>query len=85
MSDARRLTYVWAALSAVTVVTWWLGHFQAGRGGDVTVVVAVAVLALAPLARYVPKPALAALLLLTAARLIDPPRLAYSVRASWVA
>jgi SulP family sulfate permease len=44
-------------------------------------VVAVAVLALAPLARFVPKAALAALLLLTAARLIEPQRLLYTLRA----
>jgi sulfate permease, SulP family len=40
------------------------------------------VLALAPLARYVPKPALAALLLLTAVRLVDFKRIAYTLRAS---
>jgi SulP family sulfate permease len=45
-------------------------------------VVAVAVLVLAPLARFVPKAALAALLLLTAARLIEPRRLVYTMRAS---
>jgi SulP family sulfate permease len=45
-------------------------------------VVALAVLALAPLARFVPKSALAALLLLTAARLIEPQRLIYTLRAS---
>jgi SulP family sulfate permease len=44
--------------------------------------VALAVIALAPLAQYVPKPALAALLLLTASRLIDVRRLAYTLRAS---
>jgi SulP family sulfate permease len=44
--------------------------------------VAVAVLGLAPLARYVPKAALAAMLLLTAARLIDVKRLAYTLRAT---
>jgi sulfate permease, SulP family len=44
--------------------------------------VALAVLAFAPLAQFVPKPALASLLLLTAARLIDPKRLAYTIRAS---
>lgn len=44
--------------------------------------VALALLALAPLAKYVPKPALAALLLLTAVRLIDLKRLAYTIRAS---
>lgn len=43
---------------------------------------AIAVVALAPLAQYVPKPALAALLLLTAARLIDLKRIAYTMRAS---
>ena len=36
----------------------------------------------APFARYVPKPALAALLLLTAARLIEPKRIVYAFRAS---
>ncbi len=46
--------------------------------------VAIAVLALAPLARFVPKPALAALLLLTAARLIEPKRIAYTMRATWL-
>ena len=46
--------------------------------------VALAVVMLAPLARFVPKAALAALLLLTAARLIDPKRLLYTVRASRV-
>jgi SulP family sulfate permease len=45
-------------------------------------VVALAVLALAPLARFVPKAVLAALLVLTATRLIEPQRLVYSMRAS---
>ncbi len=45
-------------------------------------IVALAVLALAPLARFVPKAALAALLLLTAARLIEPQRLIFTLRAS---
>jgi SulP family sulfate permease len=45
-------------------------------------VVALAVLILAPLARFVPKATLAALLLLTAARLIEPQRLLYAMRAS---
>jgi SulP family sulfate permease len=44
--------------------------------------VALAVLAFAPLARFVPKPALAALLLLTATRLIEPKRIVYTIRAS---
>ncbi len=46
--------------------------------------VAIALLVLAPLAPYVPKSALAALLLLTAARLIDFKRLAYTMRATRV-
>jgi sulfate permease, SulP family len=62
-------------------------NFQSGgatrfSGIVAAVTVALAVVALAPLARFVPKPALAALLLLTAARLIDPKRLAYAIRAS---
>ncbi len=62
-------------------------NFQSGAAtrfsGILTAgLVAVAVIVLAPLARYVPKPALAALLLLTAARLIDFKRLAYTFRAS---
>ena len=47
-------------------------------------IVAIALLALAPLAPYVPKSALAALLLLTAARLIDVKRLTYTIKASRV-
>lgn len=62
-------------------------NFQAGAATRVSGIltagfVAVAVVALAPLARYVPKPALAALLLLTAVRLIDVKRLSYAFRAS---
>lgn len=44
--------------------------------------VAVALLALAPLTKYIPKAALAALLILTAARLIDLQRLRYTFRGS---
>ncbi|MBR1222190.1 SulP family inorganic anion transporter [Bradyrhizobium sp. U87765 SZCCT0131] len=62
-------------------------NFQAGAAtrfsGILTAAfVAVAVIAFAPLARYVPKPALAALLLLTASRLVDVTRVVYAVRAS---
>jgi SulP family sulfate permease len=62
-------------------------NFQAGgatrfSGIVVSITVASAVLVFAPLARYVPKPALAALLLLTAARLIEPKRIVYAIRAS---
>ncbi len=62
-------------------------NFQAGGAtrfsGIITAAfVAIAVILLAPLARYVPKAALAALLLLTAARLIDLKRVAFTIRAS---
>ena len=62
-------------------------NYQAGAatrfsGILAAIFVALALLALAPLAKYVPKPALAALLLLTAFRLIDVRRLAYTIRAS---
>ena len=62
-------------------------NFQAGGAtrfsGIITAVaVALAVLVVAPLAQFVPKPALAALLLLTATRLIDPKRIVYTIRAS---
>lgn len=62
-------------------------NFQAGAATRLSGIlaaglVAVAVITLAPLARYVPKPALAALLLLTASRLVDLKRLAYIIRAS---
>jgi sulfate permease, SulP family len=62
-------------------------NFQAGAATRLSGIltasfVAIAVIFLAPLARYVPKPALAALLLLTASRLIDFKRVAYTLRAS---
>ncbi len=62
-------------------------NFQAGAATRVSGLftagfVAVAVLILAPLARFVPRPALGALLILTATRLIDLKQLAYTVRAS---
>jgi sulfate permease, SulP family len=44
--------------------------------------VGIAVLALGPYARFIPKSALAGLLFITAARLIDWKRLSYAVRAS---
>jgi SulP family sulfate permease len=62
-------------------------NYQAGAAtrfsGVVTsVAVALAVLALAPLTRYIPKAALAGLLLVTAVRLVDFERLRYTLRAS---
>jgi SulP family sulfate permease len=47
-----------------------------------SLVVAAALLLLAPLARYVPKPALAALLIITGYRLVDRSRLLYCLRAT---
>jgi SulP family sulfate permease len=62
-------------------------NFQAGAatrmsGIVAALAVAVALLALAPLTRFIPKAALAGLLVLTAVRLIDLPRLRYAFRAS---
>ena len=62
-------------------------NFQAGAktrfSGIVSAgTVAVALLLFAPLLRYVPQPALAGLLLVTAARLVDFKRLIYTLKAS---
>lgn len=62
-------------------------NFQAGAvsrfSGIVTsATVALAVLLLAPLTQFIPKPALAGLLLVTALRLIDLNRIRYALRAS---
>lgn len=62
-------------------------NYQAGArtrfsGVLTALVVAVALLALAPLTKYIPKAALAGLLIITAARLIDLKRLRYTFRAS---
>jgi sulfate permease, SulP family len=46
------------------------------------IIVGIAVLALGPYARFIPKPALAGLLFITAYRLIDWKRLRYAIRAS---
>ena len=56
-------------------VSRWAGVMSA-------LVVAAALLLLAPLARHVPKPALAALLIVTGYRLIDRSRLFYCLRAT---
>jgi len=47
-----------------------------------SIIVGIVVLALGPYARFIPKSALAGLLFITAARLIDWKRLAYAIRAS---
>ncbi len=62
-------------------------NYQAGAAtrfsGIVTAAAAaLALILFAPLLRYVPRPALAGLLLITAARLIDFKRLAYTLKAS---
>jgi SulP family sulfate permease len=62
-------------------------NFQAGAvsrfsGVIASLAVAVAVLLFAPLLHYMPRAALAGLLLITAARLIDYQRLFYTLRAS---
>jgi SulP family sulfate permease len=62
-------------------------NFQAGAATRASGVfaagtVALVVVSLAPLARFIPKPALAGLLLVTAARLVDWKRLSYAMRAS---
>jgi SulP family sulfate permease len=62
-------------------------NFQAGAVSRLSGILAAAAVALtllllAPLARYVPKPALAGLLLVTAAGLIDWQRLRYALRAT---
>jgi len=62
-------------------------NFQAGgktrfSGIVSAATVAAALLLFAPLLRYVPQPALAGLLLVTAARLVDFKRLFYSLKAS---
>jgi len=64
-------------------------NFQAGAvtrfSGVITAaLVASAVLLFAPLSRYVPTAALAALLVLTALRLFDLHRIRYTLRATWV-
>ncbi|HTU90801.1 MAG TPA: SulP family inorganic anion transporter [Gemmataceae bacterium] len=62
-------------------------NYQAGAvsrwsGVMSSLVVAASLLLLAPLARYVPKPALAALLIVTGYRLVDRSRLLYCLRAT---
>lgn len=47
MTDSRRITYVWAALSVVTIVTWLLAHTAADPGGTAAAVVTIAVLGIA--------------------------------------
>jgi SulP family sulfate permease len=62
-------------------------NFQAGGATRMSgiysgIIVAIVVLLIGPYARFIPKAALAGLLFITAARLIDWKRLAYAIRAS---
>ena len=58
------------------------GRRRACRASSPPLGVALAVLLLAPLTRFIPKAALAGLLVITAARLIDIPRLRYAFAAT---
>ncbi|HEY7425999.1 MAG TPA: SulP family inorganic anion transporter [Gemmataceae bacterium] len=63
-------------------INWQAGAVSRWAGVLSALVVAAALLLLAPLAEYVPKPALAALLIVTGYRLIDRSRLFYCLRAT---
>jgi hypothetical protein len=47
-SGARIVTYVWAVLSVITVISWWLGpgHAQGGLVASVPITVAILTLGL---------------------------------------
>lgn len=47
MSEVRRLNYVWALLTAITIGTWWLGHAPAEPALSTRAVIAIAALAIA--------------------------------------
>jgi len=65
-----------------TAINYQAGAVSRASGLFTAVFVAVMVLLLAPLTRYIPKAALAGLLILAAARLIDIERLRYVARAA---
>lgn len=46
-SHARRTTYVWVFLSAITMLSLWLGHARAGEAYGASVPITMAVLAIA--------------------------------------
>jgi len=50
-TEARRAgritSCVWLVLSAITIVSWWLGHPRSGHAFDASVPITVAVLAIA--------------------------------------
>src|ERR1700733_15047531 len=65
-----------------SAVNYQAGAATRASGVFTAATVAVVVAFMAPLARYIPKAALAGLLLVTAARLVDWRRLFYALRAS---
>jgi SulP family sulfate permease len=65
-----------------SAINYQAGAVTRASGLIAAAAVAAVVAILAPLARFVPKPALAGLLMVTAWRLIDRRRLAYALRAS---
>lgn len=46
LTDGRATTYVWLILSAITVLSWWLGHPRAGHPFDASLPITIAVLAI---------------------------------------
>lgn len=65
-----------------SAVNYQAGAVTRASGVYAGVIVAITVLLLGPYARFIPKAVLAALLFMTAARLIDWKRLAYAIRAT---
>jgi SulP family sulfate permease len=65
-----------------SAINYQSGAITRMSGIYASIVVGVAVLALGPYARFIPKSVLAGLLFITAARLIDWKRLGYAIRAS---
>jgi sulfate permease, SulP family len=65
-----------------SAINYQSGAISRMSGIYASIIVGIAVLALGPYARFIPKPALAGLLFITAARLIDWKRLSYAIRAS---
>jgi SulP family sulfate permease len=65
-----------------SAINYQAGAITRASGVYSGIIVAIVVLLLGPYARFIPKPVLAGLLFVTAARLIDWKRLAYAIRAS---
>jgi hypothetical protein len=45
-AEGRTTTYVWVILSAITVLSWWLGHPRTGHAFDPSLPITIAVLAI---------------------------------------